>query len=232
MSITEVSDKIGVARQNVHQWISGARKIPQKYLPQLSEFFDLPEDLFDKEFNEIDKLRVQSLELDKEIKKSKVVFERDIFDATSRKWISIEETHYNENAIGMQRTTDAEIVALELIEKIKQDIFDVTDDIECTEDYISQVSSATDQYKRFLDLRRNNKISEYTLERVLRCLAKLPELKISVTDIDIITDEEFNNFDFDGEFERLLLLKKKMDMYRQKQLSDLRLMDEENQELY
>lgn len=232
MQHQELAEKLGIKKQNINLWIKGAQRIPKKHLPKLSEIFELPEELFEKEFTEIDKLKVQSSELEKDIKKSKVMIERDLYDDKSRKWISIEEPYYNENAMEAQRITDTEIGALEIIEKVKQDIFDVTDDIESTEDYIAQVSSVANLYKRFNDLRRNGKTSDYTLKQVLYCLTKLPELKIAETDIENITEEEADNFNFEEDFEALLIRKKKMDMYQQKQWNDLGLFDEEAQELY
>lgn len=224
ISITDVGEKLGVARQNVHQWISGARKIPKKYLPILHEIFELPEELFDKEFSEIDKLKVQSLELSKEIEKSTIYID-NAFDEKSRKWVSIEMLYQDDNAINAQRITDAEIEALEVIENIKQNIFHAPDNIECTEDYIEQVSAATKQYKLFYDLRESNKVNDYTLKMILQCLAKLPESKVNEVDIENITEEELDNYNFEEEFKNLLIRKKKMDMFRQKLWNAIHLFD-------
>lgn len=221
LSITDVGDRLGVARQNVHQWISGARKIPKKYLPVLKEAFELPEEFFDKELTEIDKLKIKSLEFSKEIEKSKHVISEAIYDHKSKKWVAIEKHHYNENAIEAQREIDVEIEALEVIGKIKDDVYDAESEARSSEDYIGHVSAATNSYKLLNKVRENNKINDNTVEKVLVCLINFSELEISELEIENVSEEEAEKFDFVEEFENLLLRKKKIDMFKQKELLEL-----------
>ena len=221
LSITDVGDRLGVARQNVHQWISGARKIPKKYLPLLKEVFELPEEIFDKELTEIDKLKIRSSEFSKEIEKSKYIINEAIYDHKSKKWVSIEKPYYNESAIEAQRIIDAEIEALEIIGKIKDDIYDAESKARNSEDYIGHVSSATNSYKLLNKVRADNKFNDNTVETVLISLINSPELEVREQEIEDISEEEAEKFDFVEEFENLLLRKKKVDMYKQRELLEL-----------
>ena len=45
----ELAQALGITKQNINYWTKGARKIPLKYLPQLSEIFNVPTYYFNKE---------------------------------------------------------------------------------------------------------------------------------------------------------------------------------------
>ena len=45
----ELADRLGIKRQNIDAWIRKQRPIPKKYLPVLSEIFNISEEYFQKE---------------------------------------------------------------------------------------------------------------------------------------------------------------------------------------
>ncbi|NRU52466.1 helix-turn-helix transcriptional regulator [Clostridium beijerinckii] len=60
----DLAEELGIAKQNINLWIKGrSRNIPKKYLPQLTELFNVPNDYFQKELTELDKLKLQKLKL-------------------------------------------------------------------------------------------------------------------------------------------------------------------------
>jgi transcriptional regulator with XRE-family HTH domain len=60
MSLKELGDKLGMSRSNVSMWVTGERKVPKKYLPILSEMFNVDIDYLTKEVTLVDGLRIQS----------------------------------------------------------------------------------------------------------------------------------------------------------------------------
>lgn len=62
-----LAEELGIKRQNINLWIKGKGKIPKKYLPILSNKFKIPEEYFQKELDDIDKLQIQKIKLNNEI---------------------------------------------------------------------------------------------------------------------------------------------------------------------
>lgn len=67
ISYTDISDKLKISKQTINSWTSRRRNIPQKYLPVLSKEFRIPEEYFQKELTEIDKINIQKTKLNNEI---------------------------------------------------------------------------------------------------------------------------------------------------------------------
>lgn len=60
---TDVAEKLGIRKQNISRWFSGDRPLPEKYLPQLEDIFNLPKEYFSKELNENDKIKIQQIKV-------------------------------------------------------------------------------------------------------------------------------------------------------------------------
>lgn len=70
-----IAKELGITRQTINSWTSGKSKIPKKYIPILSEKFDnIPEEYFQKEIADIDKIKIQRIKLDNEIERYKVLY--------------------------------------------------------------------------------------------------------------------------------------------------------------
>lgn len=76
VSQIELAKEFHITKQNINKWIKIKRKIPNKYLPILSERFKIPEEYFQKELDTIDKLKIQTIKLKNEIKDSTMCQER------------------------------------------------------------------------------------------------------------------------------------------------------------
>jgi plasmid maintenance system antidote protein VapI len=66
VSLTDLSKELDVTRANFYNWINGKRKMPEKYKIILSKKFNMPQDYFDKELTELDKLKIQNIKLHRE----------------------------------------------------------------------------------------------------------------------------------------------------------------------
>lgn len=78
----ELANKLNIKKQNINLWIKGKQKIPKKYLPVLSEMFQLDAAYFQKELTELDKLQIQKEKLERELQpvKIKKIEEFSIFE--------------------------------------------------------------------------------------------------------------------------------------------------------
>lgn len=61
-----ISDKLGLSRQTFNSWIKKRRSISDKHLPILSKMFDIPEEYFQKELTEKDKVIIQQIKLEQD----------------------------------------------------------------------------------------------------------------------------------------------------------------------
>lgn len=70
ISLTQLSSELNITRANFYNWINGKRKIPKKYLELFEEKFNIPQDYFQKELTEHDKIKIQSIKIKNEQEKS------------------------------------------------------------------------------------------------------------------------------------------------------------------
>ena len=64
----EVAKKLGISKQSINDWIKKRRPILKKHLVTLSELFDnIPEEYFQKEIDEVDKLKIQRIKSENNI---------------------------------------------------------------------------------------------------------------------------------------------------------------------
>ncbi|AQR93390.1 helix-turn-helix domain-containing protein [Clostridium saccharoperbutylacetonicum] len=57
-----LAEELGVSKQAIYNWINKKKAIGKKHLPILSEMFgELPEEFFQKELTELDKLEIQKI---------------------------------------------------------------------------------------------------------------------------------------------------------------------------
>jgi plasmid maintenance system antidote protein VapI len=58
---TDLAKELGIKRQNINLWIKGKGKIPQKYIVIFVEKFNIPEEYFQKELTNKDKINILEL---------------------------------------------------------------------------------------------------------------------------------------------------------------------------
>ena len=115
----DLAEELGIKRQNITSWISKKQNISKKYLPVLSEKFNLPMEYFQKEITEMDKIIIEKNFLKKHIETSMVVYEDAIWDEETNSYQKIESKHYDIEAIDRYNLIEKEEQEFKLLNKIK-----------------------------------------------------------------------------------------------------------------
>jgi len=65
MSVSDLANKLGIARGNIYNWFSEKRAIPSVTLEKLSDLFQFPQNFFSKELSEVEMAKVREVMADK-----------------------------------------------------------------------------------------------------------------------------------------------------------------------
>jgi len=57
-SQTNIAEQLGIKKQNISRWLSGAQAISKRHVPQLAKIFDQPESLVDKQLTYSDEIKI------------------------------------------------------------------------------------------------------------------------------------------------------------------------------
>nr|WP_321026986.1 helix-turn-helix domain-containing protein [Clostridium neonatale]DAW05997.1 MAG TPA: helix-turn-helix domain protein [Caudoviricetes sp.] len=63
MQQDELAERLGIKKQNINYWVTSKRNIPKKYLPNLTDIFNIPSEYFQKELEDLDKEKIQMMKL-------------------------------------------------------------------------------------------------------------------------------------------------------------------------
>jgi len=137
LTLEDVATQLGVSKQFVSDWETGRKNIPAKHLPKLQEIFGVPEQYYQKELSEIDKLRIENYH-----------FERAIEDSSF-----VDEDGYgcvDQDAVILKQYNDAWINKMKLQKKINS-IITKDDDGEADLLSLGKVIDSIDKYTRLFD---------------------------------------------------------------------------------
>jgi len=67
MTHTQLAEKLGIRKQNINLWIKKKQGIPKKYLPLLSEMFNVEPEILTDDINSEDKIMIQVAKLKKDL---------------------------------------------------------------------------------------------------------------------------------------------------------------------
>lgn len=127
----DLAEKLDIKRQNINLWIKKKQNISKKYLPILSNMFDIPEVYFQKEINEFDKLEIQKIKIKQEIKKSEFIYDEAIYNSeTGESIATIKQKGYNDVLEYEYEYKELEIRQLQLLSKIER-IISVDNEYAC-----------------------------------------------------------------------------------------------------
>lgn len=140
----DVAEELGISKQVVNGWIKGRYNISKKHLPKLSKMFDLPEQYFQKEISELDKLEIQQMKLHNET--TEFEYEDIITDPDTGEEITITRTYIDESDIFNDSYINYEKDIINLTNKIKQVVNKKFDDeaMESNQFPYSALSEASD----------------------------------------------------------------------------------------
>lgn len=93
LSATDLGKRINVSRQTVNDWLRERRIIPKKHYEKLKEIFKVPEDFFQKQVTELDKLQIQRIKLENDT--FEYTYTDVIWDNEAKKEIEVEQVGTN-----------------------------------------------------------------------------------------------------------------------------------------
>lgn len=63
----ELANILGIKKQNINLWIKGKQRISKKYIPQMSKIFNIDEEYFQKDLDDLDKLVLQQIKIQQDM---------------------------------------------------------------------------------------------------------------------------------------------------------------------
>lgn len=156
----KLAEELGIARQNINLWIKGKGKIPKKYLPKLKEMFNIDEEYFQKELDELDKLIIQKEKLKKELKPN--IFEYQLHFSVNNQDLE-EEPIYNFSSLN---EIELEIKKTKVVEDIREVVSSFDNDIELQ--VLEQIALLLKKY-------RTKNIFQYTIDAISHYYDILPD---------------------------------------------------------
>ncbi|MBV4450027.1 helix-turn-helix domain-containing protein [Clostridium tyrobutyricum] len=164
-----IAKELGITRQTINSWTSGKRKIPKKYIPILSEKFNVPQEYFQKEINDIDELQIQKIKLNNEIKKHE--YEDVVTDPDTGEEITVTNTGIDKGALFNIYMNQYKIDEKNLLKSIQESLNRRFGDDEKDEDEydygLSDANEVLSLYKNFMELVNNVDIDNRTLKNIL-----------------------------------------------------------------
>lgn len=165
----DLAEKLGINKQNLTLWIKGKQNISKKYLPILADFFNIPQEYFQKDISEIDKIKIQNFKLEQDLEKSVYNYEDTIYDEESDDYITIPEIGYDQSIVEAEQYNNAKIEKLETLRKIGDVITNQKpeDDLH---DIISKITGRAELFDRFADMVQSEEVENYILHEVMRAI--------------------------------------------------------------
>ena len=118
LTLEDVANMLNIKKQSVSEW-SKNNKIPEKRIKELSELLNIPEEYFNKEISEVDKIKLQNIKLEQDIKNSIFEYEREIYDNETDETITtISDIAYNKDLERLHEINNIKINKLNLLKKI------------------------------------------------------------------------------------------------------------------
>lgn len=149
LSATDLGKRINVSRQTVNDWLRERRIIPKKHYEKLKEIFKVPEDFFQKQVTELDKLQIQRIKL-----------ENDTFEYTYTDtiWDDEKQQEIEVDCIGtnipyeQMEILDLDIRHKELFKNIENLIAMKTDGAEDQWDYINKKADVLEIFETLVEI--------------------------------------------------------------------------------
>lgn len=169
MPHTDLAKKLNISRQNINQWIKGKNKIPKKHLPSLSKIFNIPEEYFQKELNDIDKLKIQKKKIESEMVEFE--YEDTIIDGNTGEEITITQTYLDSEEQFYLEHISYEIDEKELYAKIKGTLDKCfRDDEGSMDDGLCDAWTLLEDFQKFTDIMNKESINKNTIRKILRAI--------------------------------------------------------------
>lgn len=157
----ELSEKLGIRRQNINLWIKSKQNISKKYLPTLAEMFGVDEEYFQKELDDIDKLIIQKEKLQRELKPEIIGYDQQLMIGDNTDLV--EKPIYNAEVID---NIELEIEKAKIIGNFREIVSNIQNGLEIQ--MFDQIMMLLKEYK-------NERILAYTIDAVSHYYNVLPD---------------------------------------------------------
>ena len=152
----DIAEMIGRSKQTVSTWISGAGKIPKKYVSVFSQRFKIPEMYFQKELSKNDEIEIQKMRLNNDLKD--IQHKNDVIVTSIGKTKSTNSRDNGKRIINSCKfETDDVLFGIKEKQKIKSKCIPIKSD----------VSEVLELFQMFTDLLSDEKVNKDTLRKLL-----------------------------------------------------------------
>lgn len=181
ISQQQLAEPLGIKQQNIDKWIRGIKKIPIKHLPKLSEIFKIPQEYFQKELTNLDKIELSRIQ----VLNSPELIEYEITD-TDNNGNKIDKTILVNEGIDITslRVLDMEKEILLTQERVQKNISD-----KMINNYEPFSSNVYLLYKMFNQIIEQNCIREDILEDILNSIISLKDSKKKKNEFSKVVSE-------------------------------------------
>ncbi|WP_406542430.1 helix-turn-helix domain-containing protein [Clostridium ljungdahlii] len=169
MSMDELAHNLNITKQTVSKWEKRKIPISDKRLNQLSKIFNIPQKYFQKELDEIDRMEIQNIKLNSELKNYEYQYEDTITYPDTGEEITVTQTSIDEGALFDFSLNSYNLNQKKLLIAIKDSMdrqFEENND-EYRDYGLGNANEILELYERFLKLVNNADIDNNTIKRVL-----------------------------------------------------------------
>lgn len=162
-----IAKELGIKTQSINMWLKGDRKIPIKRVEEISQleiFKGIPKEYYQKEFDEIDELKIQKIKFDNGIKTIK--YNDVTIDPITGEKISMNLTYHDSNLQYESLRMDYDIKEKRLLTGIKDDLNNSFDGNK-SDGGLNDASELLDLYQMFTDIVGDEGVNKVILKKLL-----------------------------------------------------------------
>ena len=164
MQSKQLAEMLGVGKATVSSWINQKRLISTKHYEKLKEIFKVPEEYFQKELTELDKLKLQQLKLETDT--FEYTYTDTIWDNETKKEIEVEQVGTNIPYEYMEML-DLDIREKELFNDLNNLIAKRTNNSENEWDYIGRKADILEIFETLVEIMDKEYIPDRRVKEVL-----------------------------------------------------------------
>lgn len=160
----QLAEMLGVGKATVSSWINKKRLISTKHYEKLKEIFKVPEEYFQREISELDKLKLQQIKLENDT--FEYTYTDVIWDNETQQEIEVEQVGTNIPYEYMEML-DLDIREKELFNNLNNLIAKRTNNSENEWDYIGRKADVLEIFETLVEIMDKEYISDRRVKEVL-----------------------------------------------------------------
>lgn len=169
MSMEDLATKLNVSKQTISKWENNKIAISKERLQQLENSFDIPQEYFQKELNEIDRLIIQKMKMENEI--VEIEYEDTVVDEETGEECTVTRTYLDGvDEFYLQHIT-YEIKENELYENIKRTLGNCFNNDEDSRDGgLNDAWNLLEDFQKFADIMNMENVNRNTIRKILKAI--------------------------------------------------------------